>query len=266
MGCYTVNSEPTSIQPARIRERSADGLPAVIHPGWSERFPWLIQGTTAGARAPGGPFDLGLFAVERPGADVPARWERLRRWAGADTVTHARQVHGAEVRLHGSDVGSGLWITPDCDGHATAREGVLLAVSLADCAPVSLVDAGRRAVALVHAGWRGAAGGILERGIAVLESGAGSRPGDLYVHIGPAICGACYEVGGDVFEALGRPRPTGPAPIDLRGVLAERAATAGVHPDRITVSEHCTRCGPLDLFSHRRGDAGRHVAFLGIRR
>lgn len=261
-----MNPEPRTDPPTRVRERPAEGLPALVHPEWSERFPWLVQGTTAGARAPGGAFDLGLFARERPGSDVPARWERLRTWAGADSVAHARQVHGAEVLLHGSGGPPGLWITSDCDGHATVRAGLLLAVSLADCAPVSLVDARRRAVALVHAGWRGAAAGILERGVAVLDSEAGSRADDLHVHIGPAICGACYEVGGEVFEALGRPMPPGPTPIDLPAVLAERAAAAGVHPDRITVSEHCTRCGAVDLFSHRRGDTGRHIAFLGIRR
>jgi copper oxidase (laccase) domain-containing protein len=90
------------------------------------------------------------------------------------------------------------------------------------------------------------------------------RWGRLRMHLGPAICGACYEVGPEVFEAVGLAAPLGPTPIDLRGVLAGRALRLGVSPALLTISEHCTRCTNSGLFSHRGGDRGRQVGYLGI--
>jgi len=248
-----------------VRETPSEGFPAVVHPEWGALFPWLVQGTTT-SRDGAAAFDLGLFRAESPAGEVVARWERLREWTGAGTLVHARQVHGADLRWH-EDEAPGLRIAPSCDLHATTRPGILLTVGLADCVPAFLVDPRRRAVALVHAGWRGTAAGALERAIEELGARAESRPGDLHVHLGPAICGACYEVGPEVFEALGVAPAPEPAPIDLRAVLAERAAARGVRAERVTVSEHCTRCdeGGASFFSHRRGEGGRHVAFLGLR-
>jgi hypothetical protein len=89
-------------------------------------------------------------------------------------------------------------------------------------------------------------------------------PGDLLVHFGPSICGACYEVGPEVFSALGLDAPPGPAPLDLRGALAARAVAAGVRATNVSVSGLCTRCSRDGLFSHRGGDRARQVAYLGI--
>lgn len=255
---------PDGEEAVAVRERAVEDPPVLVHPGWAQRFPWLVQGTSAGAAHPSGPFDLGLFARASPAGDVLARWERLRTWAGAVRVVHARQVHGSAVRVH-ADTAPGLHLAPPCDGHATRTPGVLLAVALADCVPVSVIDPRLRAVALVHAGWRGTAAGIVERGVGALRERFASRPEDLHAHLGPAICGDCYEVGPEVFEALGLEASGGPRPVDLRAVLADRLRHAGVASERISVSGHCTRCGDAGLFSHRGGDGGRHVAFLGIR-
>ncbi len=245
-----------------VREVPTEGIPGFSHPEWRRRFPWLVQGTTArgGTEAP---FDLGLFTAASPACAVLERWESVRSFAGLGQVVLAHQVHGATVRYHRRGA-AGLHIVEPCDGHATADSDVLLAVSLADCVPVSLVDPGRRAVALVHAGWRGAAAGVLERGVQVLAERAGSRPSDLLVHLGPAICGTCYEVGAEVFEALGLEDPGAPASLDLRDALARRAVAMGVRSDNVSVSGLCTRCGEGDLFSHRAGDGGRQVGYLGI--
>ena len=153
----------------------------------------------------------------------------------------------------------------ECDGHVTGEPGVLLAVTTADCVPAFIVDPLRRVVAVVHAGWRGVAVGVLEEVLALLVGGVGSRLQDLHIHLGPAICGSCYEVGREVFEALEQAVPPQPQPIDLRAILAGRAARAGVPPARLTVSEHCTSCTSSGLFSHRGGDRERQVAFVGIR-
>jgi polyphenol oxidase len=145
----------------------------------------------------------------------------------------------------------------------------MLAVSVADCVPIFLVAPARPAVALLHGGWRGVAAGILERGLALLRDSAGAVADDVHVHFGPAICGACYEVGADTAGALGLD-DTGDAAagrlhVDLRAALAHRARNAGVPAERISVSTHCTRCGTSPFYSHRAGCAERQVAILGIR-
>ena len=172
-------------------------------------------------------------------------------------------MHGARCRVH-ADVTPGVYRLGDGDGHVTGSSGVLLTVTLADCVPVFIVDPGTRAVALLHAGWRGTAAGVVESGVGALAGAFGSDPGELVVHLGPAICGGCYEVGPEVFAALGEVPPPGPAPIDLRGVIRKRAVALGVPDGQVTVSDECTLCGDGRYFSHRRGDTGRHLGFIGI--
>src|SRR5205085_7847567 len=108
--------------------------------------------------------------------------------------------------------------------------------SVADCVPASIVDPARRVVAVVHAGWRGTAGGILEAALGELAR-SGSDPAALRVHFGPAICGDCYEVGPEVHAAVNPalPAPEAPAPIDLRAALARRATGAGAPAERVTI-------------------------------
>lgn len=257
---------PTLSQPAPfgiVEEVPAEGPPSLVHPGWRSAFPWVIQGTTTRG-VPQDPFDLGLFSdASAPGA-VLERWDQVRRDVDVPRSVHARQLHGSEVRFHGPG-DAGLHLADACDGHATAVAGVLLTVTTADCVPVFMVDPARRVVALLHAGWRGAAGGILEAGVAVMKARAGSRAEDLHVHLGPSICGACYEVGPEVFSALGLPEPAHPTPLDLRQALAHRAVAVGVTEDRVSISAHCTLCNRNVLFSHRGGDRARQVGFLGMR-
>jgi hypothetical protein len=246
-----------------VRETPVAEPPSLAHPAWAECFPWLAQGTTVRGGGPE-PFDLGIFSDASPPRVVLGSWERLRSATGFTRVVHAHQVHGAAVRVH--DPGPpGLHLAEPCDGHATAAAGTLLAVTVADCVPVFVVDPRRRAVALLHAGWRGAVAGILERGLAVLAERMGSAGSDLLVHLGPAICGRCYQVGAEVFRGLGLPEPPEPAPVDLRAVLAHRAVAAGVREENVSASAHCTRCGSSGLFSHRCGDRGRQAGYLGLR-
>jgi copper oxidase (laccase) domain-containing protein len=61
------------------------------------------------------------------------------------------------------------------------------------------------------------------------------------------------------------PGRAGRTPIDLRAAIAERAAEAGIEPSQITLSAHCTRCGPGAFFSHRAGSPARQMGVLGVR-
>lgn len=240
-----------------VRERPTGGdIPILEHPGWAGEFPWLAQGVTAA------PFDLRMFGGT--GRDVSARWERLRRGLGFGSVVHARQVHGSESLVHGS-ARAGVQAGFVGDGHLTATPGLLLTVSVADCVPVYLVDPRRRVVGLLHAGWRGVAGGVLPRAVERMGERWGVDPEALRLHLGPAICGGCYEVGPEVHVALGLDEPSGPLPVDLRALLLRQASAAGIDGASTSVSEWCTRCEPERFFSHRAGSAGRQVGFLGIR-
>jgi polyphenol oxidase len=240
-------------------------LPLWIHPEWQARFPWLVQGVTGRGEGEE-PFDLGLFGGN-PVGEVLARWELLRAATGMQRIVHSRQVHGAELRAHGPGDEPGLLIGSGHDGHLTRTPGVLLTVSIADCVPVYIIDAAQRAVALVHAGWRGVAAGIVERAVERLRLWRGAGE-EVWLHCGPAICGSCYEVGPEVHAAVmtgAAPRQV-PTPIDLRAAIAARAAVLGIQPERVTASAHCTRCGPGSFFSHRAGSSGRQMAVLGVRR
>jgi len=227
---------------------------------------YLLAGTTTRrGNSPGGggvAQDFRLFG-SAPAGEVLGRWEALLHLPGVTGAVHSRQIHGADVRFH-RDPGPGLHITPPGDGHATRTLGLLLTVGLADCVPVFLSVDGGKGIALLHAGWRGVAAGILERGIRLLGERLDVAPEAISLHLGPGICAACYEVGPEVHRGLGIPEPKGPALLDLPGVLASRGVEAGVEEGRVTRSTHCTRCGPAPLFSHRRGDVGRHIAFLAL--
>ena len=245
----------------RVKEVPIEAdLPAWVHPGWATRFPWLLQATT---HRGDDDFNLRFFGGEhRPEAE--RRLAELGGATGFGAQVLSHQVHETTVLSH-ADRSEGLSFGADADGHATEVPGLLLAVSVADCVPIFLVARDARAIALLHAGWRSAAGGILEEGLRRLSAEFGVQGPGITMHLGPAICGSCYEVGPEVFSALGEPEPDHATPIDLRDVLARRAVACGVAQNQISISAHCTRCGATPFYSHRGGDVGRQLALLGVR-
>jgi YfiH family protein len=229
-------------------------------PGWRERF-GLVAGIS-GRGDPATPFDLGLW-TDRPVGEVMTRWRRLRAaLPGFPAQVMAHQVHGDRVRWHDNAAG---WVIHDgLDGHATDRDGLLLLVTVADCVPVYLAAPGPGAFALLHAGWRGTAAGILGAGVRLLAERTGVLPRDLVMHAGVAISGPRYEVGSEVLAGLGREREgLGPWHLDLREVLVAQARALGL--TEVTCSGHCTADPDRAFFSHRGsgGIDGRMVAWLG---
>jgi copper oxidase (laccase) domain-containing protein len=113
---------------------------------------------------------------------------------------------------------------------------------------------------MVHAGWRGLAGGIVEEGAAAVRELGGDGP--LVAAIGPAACGRCYEVGDEVRAAFGLAPVGGPAAIDLKAIAHARLAAAGagaVHDVGL-----CTMCSGPGLFFSHRGDGGRTGRQAGV--
>lgn len=259
-----VRPNAPQVQARTVREVFCPGNPGFwVHPEWEADFPWLAQGTTGREGSKNrGPWDFALLGQARsPGARE--RWRSLGTALGFETVVRSHQTHGTGVLTHTDRVG--LVLAPDADGHISGARGILMGITIADCVPVFLVDPQSRVVGLLHAGWRGAVAGILEEGIERLQEAFGVRPENLHVHLGPAICRDCFEVGPEVHGAMGLPDPGRPLPVDLRGHLAHRGVAVGIDPGRITESAWCTLCDDSPFFSHRRGEGGRQVSFLGIR-
>jgi YfiH family protein len=146
----------------------------------------------------------------------------------------------------------------DADGHAAPERGTAAAVSIADCVPVFIVHPSG-ATALLHSGWRGTTARILDAGITALAHRRFAAS-ELRVHLGPAICGKCYEVSPDVFRLLTGKAVPKPTTVDLRSILADHARNLGVR--HITTSPWCTRCHNDRFFSHRAGDSGRQIALM----
>lgn len=245
-----------------LQERPVEGVhvPRLELAEWRERYGVVAGVTTRGT--PAEPFDLGLSGG-RPVGRVLEQWAAFRvAEPGFPLTTLGRQVHGAEVAWH--DGGRGWLILDGVDGHATGSAGVLMTVTVADCTPVYLLDPVQGAMALLHAGWRGASSRILERGIRLLAGRAGSNVEDIVMHCGVGICGKCYEVGSEVFEAFGLPAPAeGRGLLDVREQLIRQGQELGV--GRITASSWCSGHHG-DLFhSHRRsrGADGRMISYLG---
>jgi YfiH family protein len=216
--------------------------------------PYGVRAFTTG-RATG---SFGTAGLE-PVRDVMARWDALREALrpGGPRLATARQVHGTRVIVHSS--GWQGWLRcDDGDGHAAIERGTGMAVSIADCVPVFIVHPSG-ATALLHAGWRGTAGRIVEQGVAALTL-RGIPVAELRVHLGPAICGRCYEVSPDVYERLTGSRPSAPRTVDLRALIADHARAAGVH--HLSISDSCTRCHNTRFYSHRAGDAERQLGVL----
>jgi len=203
----------------------------------------------------------GSFGVagDEPVREVMGRWDRLRdelSTAGPRLAT-ARQVHGDRVISHGT--GWEGWLRGgDADGHFALDRGTGMAVSIADCVPVFLAHSSG-AAALLHSGWRGTASRIVERALDLFES-RGMPGAELTLHLGPAICGGCYEVSPDVFERLTGRSVNRATTVDLRALIADHARQRGVR--RISISESCTRCNNDSFYSHRAGDSGRQLGVL----
>lgn len=200
------------------------------------------------------------LASEEPARVVMQRWRQLRDELAPEgaRLASANQVHGSRVVIHGD--GWEGWLRVDgADGHVAPERGLALAVSVADCVPVFLAHPAG-AVALLHSGWRGTASRIVERGIEALAQ-RGFASGELHLHLGPAICGRCYQVSADVFRQLtGRESAHAAECVDLRAIIAGHARAAGVR--HITTSALCTRCDNDRLYSHRAGDEGRQIAVI----
>jgi hypothetical protein len=209
-----------------------------------------------------------------------------------------RQIHSDVIHL-GAPAGAKA---PKGDALATQDAGVLLGVQTADCVPILLADVRQRAVAAIHAGWRGTVARIVTKTLGRMRMEFGTRTRDVVAAVGPAIGGGCYEVGADVAQAFASQFPAAagwfdgpfaqlahgeeplwlpwltmmppghvpPPPrvqLDLRAANRWQLLDAGVPETQVHVSDLCTACRADLLFSYRREHekAGRMMAVIGLR-
>jgi polyphenol oxidase len=181
-------------------------------------------------------------------------------------VCTVRQVHGTRVVTAGTQGEA-----PEADGVATSASGLAVGVVTADCVPALVLARERGVVASVHAGWRGAAGGILEAAVAHLGSAFGVRPQEIEVCLGPAVGPCCYRVGTEVRAAFRARtgdrtaaawREIGNAlMLDLR--LAERRLLEEAGVGHVSLLGPCTACTPSYASYRRDGPgAGRQLSFI----
>jgi YfiH family protein len=228
---------------------------------WAERYGLVAGITTRGVGAV--PFSLGLWSDE-PVGQVFTRWRAFRAAFAPrfPALVLSHQVHGNAVQWH-EPIPEGWLMLDGFDGHATNERGTLLTITVADCIPVYLAVPQKGAIALLHAGWRGAAAGVLGRCVELLKWRAFAKTSDIVMHCGVGICGACYEVGSEVATCFGLPASAAPVPLDLRAILARQAQDLGI--EQVTISPACSAHHRDRFFSHRAsgGRDGRMIAYLG---
>jgi len=194
--------------------------------------------------------------------------------AAPPDLARPRQVHGVTV-VDASQCRAGAE-APEADAVVSGTPGLPVGVVTADCVPVLLATRDGRAVAAVHAGWRGLAAGILENGVAALTRLAGVEERELKAALGPHAGLCCYEVDAPVLDALRarygaemeaatRPTRPGHARLDLGAIAVAALLRAGLAPAEVgSAAFCCTLCDPRRLPSYRRDgpSAGRMLHLI----
>ena len=237
---------------------------------------WRVAFSTRSGGVSPPPYDtlnIGFSVGDDPGC---VRENRTRMAAAlglrVDDLVVAGQVHGATVAAIGSgERGRGAaspeTVIAETDGLLTSTPGVALFVSFADCVPVCLAGEradGTPAIALVHAGWRGVAGGIIgEAARGLRRNGATLRA----AVVGPSICRRCFAVGAEIGERFSSLLPGSyrEGRVDLWAVAVAQLGAAGLASGDVLVSGTCTSCDQR-FYSHRRdgGLTGRQAALAWI--
>jgi polyphenol oxidase len=211
--------------------------------------------------------NLGRLTGDRPQCVIRNR-QALQARIGAQ-LAYIRQIHGTRVRRLSaapeppSDDPDVQTAFPEADGQATALRGLAPMVLVADCVPVAITASA--ALAVLHCGWRGLAGGVVEEGVRAVRELAGDGP--LEAAIGPGAGPCCYEVGEEVHAAFAGLDPGVHVGrnLDLKAIVREQLTRAGV--SEVHDVALCTICTePPLFFSHRRdnGVTGRQAGLAWL--
>jgi YfiH family protein len=189
-------------------------------------------------------------------------------------VVAVTQVHGTEALVLDRPATEPEAFNGGWDALITNQPHVLLTIRTADCVPVLVLDPVHRVVAAIHAGWRGAVGGIVLKTLSLMGRRFGSDPRYLRVGIGPSAGPCCYEVDGPVLNRLRegfadwrsvvREAGSNKAMLDLRGLVRCQAEALGVSGEEVRKVSVCTICNPGLFYSYRREGAVKAAMVSGI--
>lgn len=218
--------------------------------------------------APYASLNLGLNTADDE-ANVVENRNRFFAAVGVDPsrVASSHQVHGNRVL---TVVEPGRY--DGYDALMTGQPNLFVTVTVADCVPVLICDPVRRAVAAIHAGWRGTAAQIVRETLTAMHSAFGTRPADCLAYVGTSIDADAYEVGQEVASAFsesccrydrGRDRYF----LDLKEANRAQLLAGGVPAEQVELSPYSTVRHADDYFSYRResGQTGRMLALIGWR-
>jgi polyphenol oxidase len=299
---------PISIE--NKRERSAASEIQIIHAANLSTLAGVVHGfsTRSGGCSSaygGAQLNLGFTASDSRQAVERNRRSFIREVARSERsllpLITLRQIHSGLVHILRSK--DRIPKSPlKGDGIVTSRKDVLLAIQVADCVPVLVADVKRGAIGAFHAGWRGTAKRIVERGVGSMRAVFGSHAEDLYAAIGPCIHSCCYAVGDEVIDefqsqfayadqllsevydrdpikekypllfltarAPGHSNIGPQTHLDLVEANRRQLLAASIPEDHIWAAEECTSCRTDLLFSHRAeaGYTGRMMGVIGILR
>jgi purine-nucleoside/S-methyl-5'-thioadenosine phosphorylase / adenosine deaminase len=187
-------------------------------------------------------------------------------WPGGSGLATMRQVHSNKVLAAGAPGHYG-----EGDALISNVPGVTLVVRTADCLPILIADPSHRAVAAVHAGWRGTVSEILKQTVEAMNAQFGTHAQDIVVAIGPGIGACCYQVGAEVASQFTpffpeRSDLSGPANVDLAETALRQLRRYGGILGHIDTSGLCTKCEPGLFHSYRRDReaAGRMISAIRI--
>jgi polyphenol oxidase len=253
-------------------------------PGLVHGFGGRDSGVSVG---PFASFNLARWVGDDP-LSVAENWRRWNACYPNFNVALLSQVHGKLVhKIDRSGIGSATVVSnhsdvsrdgnrPEGDGMVTATAGIALGIFTADCVPTLMVDADRRIVGALHAGWRGTIAGIAAEGVSAMVA-LGARAASIRAALGPSIGLCCFEVDTALAEDFARRIPgaaahsrngrPGKSYLDLRAILRDQLQRAGLEAASITNVGPCTRCAN-DLFFSRRAVGGRttglQMSFIGF--
>ena len=228
------------------------------------------------SRAPYNSLNLGANTFDSP-HNVQGNRSLLARSFGIkiEKLVMVNQCHGTDILVIDEP-------NPDyahfhklqCDGIVTNQPGVMIAVGVADCLPLLLLDPVKGVVAALHAGWQGTAGNIAAKGVATLVKIFDSNADDILAALGPAIRSCCYEVDEPVMKAFAASgadwsvcaaeNGNGKWKLDLAAANREQLLAAGISDRNIEMTPQCVCCQHDWFFSYRRdeGETGRQAGFI----
>lgn len=212
--------------------------------------------------------NLGINTNDNPVHVAENKRQFLANWHLTEAdLASSYQVHGTAIR-----VATAGERTHGYDAIVTNKPGLLVGVTVADCTPVLVFDPKNKAVAAIHAGWRGTVGGIVAETLRLMQAEFGTNPRDCLAYVGTCIDECDFEVSADVAAQFAqqhqRPGPVaGKAFVDLKKANADQLRVAGVPDVQVEISPYSTMANNADYFSHRqeKGITGRMLAVIGLK-